>query len=185
MEFKATYCEFSESGLLCFIVISILSAFQGFTGRHMRTQLFVQNLLKVRRVRVFQFVQETHISCSWIERNDCYETARVETLHLCAIDHEGIQLQAPTQCSLLVSVFDAVILVPIKLHWDWHISDICHPVSSKLLIASLATSLDLAVTQSAKGVNINILEKCMCSFYLDFYMSCSCLIICMPHFRYG
>lgn len=81
--------------------------------------------------------------------------------------------------------FDAVILVPMKLHWGWHISYICHPVSSKLLIASLATSLDLAVTQSAKGVNINILEKCMCRFYPDFYVSCSCLIICMPHFRYG
>jgi hypothetical protein len=79
-----------------FIVISILSAFQGFTGRHMRTQLFVQNLLKVRRVRVFQFVQETLISCSWIERKDCYETARVEALHLCPIDHEGLQFQAPT-----------------------------------------------------------------------------------------
>jgi hypothetical protein len=105
MEFKAPCCEFSESGLLCFNVISILlSAFQGFTGRHMRTQLFVQNLLKVRRVRVFQFVQETHISCSWIERKDCYETARVEALHLCPIDHGDLQFQAPTWCSLLVSV---------------------------------------------------------------------------------
>lgn len=95
MKFKAPCCEFSESGLLCFNVISILlSAFQGFTGRHMRTQLFVQNLLKVRRVRVFPFVQETHISCSWIERKDCYETARVEALHLCPIDHGGLQLQA-------------------------------------------------------------------------------------------
>jgi hypothetical protein len=95
MKFKAPCCEFSESGLLCFNVISILlSAFQGFTGRHTRTQLFVQNLLKVRRVRVFPFVQETHISCSWIERKDCYETARVEALHLCPIDHGGLQLQA-------------------------------------------------------------------------------------------
>jgi hypothetical protein len=57
--------------------------------------------------------------------------------------------------------FDAVILVPMKLQWGWHILYICHPVSSKLLIASLVTSLDLAVTQSAKGVKTNILEKCM------------------------
>ncbi len=89
MQFKAPCCEFSESGLLGFIVISILlSAFQGFIGRHMRTKVFVQNLLKVRRVRIFQFVQETYVLL--IERKDCYETARVEALHLCPIDHGGL-----------------------------------------------------------------------------------------------
>jgi hypothetical protein len=64
--------------------------------------------------------------------------------------------------------FDGVILVPMKLHWGWHISYICHPVSSKLLIASLATSLDLAVTQSAKGVTLTYWRSICAGFTLIF-----------------